>query len=114
MIASKQSAITRIFDELVRTSRRDGELRRATLKGGAELVVQVAGGAITLTIKRPKAKVGAKELEVFRRDCRVPANAAVLTPPEQATREVQTPTLGGHSTDLITWYFVSYRWSEQS
>jgi hypothetical protein len=99
MITPRQSAITRIFDELLRNSRRDGQIRRATLKGGAELVVRVSFGHITLTIKRPKIRLGDKELETFRHDCRVPADAQVLTPADQAVRVLD-----------VTWFYVTYRW----
>ena len=106
MIAPRQSLITRLFDEMVRLSTRTGTIRRAPLKNGAELVVLVADGTITLTIKRPEKRVGAAELVTFRRDCRVPADAEVLTPPEQATRHVgnQIP---------MTVYYVTYRWVQR-
>lgn len=111
MIAKKPSYITRIFDELVRNSKRTGKQRNAPLKGGAELVVLVVEDVVTLTIKRPEKSVGDTELVTFRRDCGVPADAAVLTPPEQGTRDVRTPSLNGFSEMLVTWYYVTYRWS---
>lgn len=100
------SMITRLFAEMVRLSTQTGTMRRAPLKGGAELVVLVADGWVTLTIKRPEKPVGAVELVTFRRDCGVPADAEVLTPPDQATRQVgsQIP---------MTWYYVTYRWKQR-
>ena len=100
------SMITRLFAELVRLSTQSGTVRRAQLKGGAELVVLVADGWVTLTIKRPEQPVGAAELVTFRRDCGVPDDAEMLTPIEQATRQVgsQLP---------LTWYYVTYRWKQR-
>ncbi len=108
--AKKTSYITRIFDELVRNSQRTGKQRNAPLKGGAELAVLVVEDVITLTIKRPEKRVGDVELRTFREHCGVPVDAAVLTPPEQATRDVRTPSLNGFSEMLVTWYYVTYRW----
>lgn len=115
MIEHRTSVITRIFDELVRTSRRSGKVRRAPLKGGAELVVLVLDGWITLTIKRPGKRVGTTELETFRRHCGVPADAQRLTPLEQATRQVRVETYDeefGTSFAMQTVYYVTYRWKE--
>lgn len=106
----KSSYITRIFDELVRNSRRTGKQRNARLKGGAEFAVLVVEGVITLTIKRPEKRVGDVELRTFREHCGVPLDAAMLTPPEQATRDVRTASLNGFSDMLVTWYYVTYRW----
>lgn len=115
MIEHRVSYITRIVDELVRSSQRSGRVRRAPLKGGAELVVLVLDGHITLTIKRPGKPVGAIELETFRRDCRVPLDAERLTPPEQATREIRVETWDeelGSTFALQTVFYVTYRWKD--
>lgn len=113
MIAKKSSYLTRIFDDLVRNSRRARKVWRAPIKGGAELAVLVKDGSITLTIKRPNVPVGAKEIEVFREHCDVPADAEILTPPEQATRDVRAKVkdpVGGTRDVEITWYYVTLRW----
>lgn len=115
MITPKQSYITRIFQELLRNSRRTGTQRTAPLKGGAELVVLVRDGLVTLTIKRPRTAVGSTEIATFRRDCGVPADAEELTPLaplQQRSRDVKTPAAAGHTEIPVTWYYVTFRWRD--
>jgi hypothetical protein len=107
MITPRVSYITRIFDEMVRISRRNGSQRRAPLKGGAELVVRVADGTVTLTIKRPNTPVGKTEIETFRRHCNVPGDAELLTPMEP--REQLARDVGD-----VPWFYVAFRWPDPS
>lgn len=103
MSTPKDTRLGRIFGEIVRQSRTSGQIRRAQLSGGVELVVDVADDVITLTIKRPRVKLSSRELIVFRDHFGIPADAAVLTPPEQAVRHLN-----------LDWYYMSYRWKEAS
>ena len=115
MITPRPSVLARIFDELVRNSRRSGRVCRSPLKGGAELVVLATGGTITATIKRSKVKVGATELVTFKQHCRVPLDAELLTPPDQGMRMVATPTddpAFGSLTVDVPWFYVTLRWKE--
>lgn len=104
MIAAPKSILARIFGELVIKSRQTGQLCRKDLAGGAQLVILVVGDTITVTIKRKDVQVGANELATFRRHFGVPADAEILTPPEQGTREVEGET----------WYYVTLRWAESA
>jgi hypothetical protein len=105
MITARPSYITRICAELLRNSRRTGKQRNTPLKGGAELVVKVQDGMITLTIKRPNKPVGMSEIETFRRHCNVPADAEILTPLEP--REQLARDVGD-----VPWFFVTLRWPD--
>lgn len=102
MIAPRPSMLSRIFADLIASSRRTGETRRAGLAGGAQLAVLVRDGFIVARIKRKGVAVGANELATFRRHGNVPDDAEVLTPPEQGTRDVEGET----------WYYVTLRWRE--
>jgi hypothetical protein len=109
------SMIERIFEQLLRNSRRTATIRRAPLKGGAELAVLVQAGTVTLTIKRKDQPVGDRELLTFRRDCNVPADAEQLTPPEQATRYVAVRVRrddGSEAIEQETWRYVTWRWPD--
>lgn len=112
---TKTSYITRIFDRLVNESRaRGGRIRRAPLAGGAELVVRVADGTITLTIKRRNQPLGAVELLTFKRDCCVPEDAELLTPAEQGTRYIDVEVRDGRTVQIEqqTWRYVTWRWKD--
>lgn len=102
MIAPRPSMLMRIVQDLIAKSRRTGEVCRVGLAGGAQLAVLARDGVVTATIKRKSVPVGANELATFRRHGMVPADAEVLTPPEQGTRLV----------DGETWYYVTLRWKE--
>ena len=115
MITPRPSVLARIFDELVRNSRRSGRVCRSPLKGGAELVVLVTDGTITATIKRSKVKVGATELVTFKQHCKVPLDAELLTRPEQNSRAITVQRFDdefGSIFEQVTWYYVTYRWKE--
>jgi hypothetical protein len=115
MMATRTSYITRIFDRLVREGRRSRMIQRHALTGGAELVVLVDFGRITLTIKRMDQPLGERELITFRRDCHVPDTAEVLSPPEQGTRVIprQLTLPNGDSTIRHdTWRYVTWRWPD--
>lgn len=91
-------SLASIYTELHRNAARTGTDRAFDLKGGARLAVRVQSGVVTLTISRKAKKVGATELEVFKRDCNVPASA------------VRFP-LEGQGQRGDAWY-VAYRWAE--
>lgn len=115
MITQKPSVITRIFDELLRNSRRTHTIRRAPLKGGAELAVLAAEGVVYLTIKRKDQPVGATELRTFRRDCHVPDDAELLTPETQGTRFIAVRVRrkdGSEAIEQETWRYVTWRWPD--
>jgi hypothetical protein len=95
-------SLSAIYQELHRRARETGEDRAQTLTGGARIAVRVQEGIVTLTISRPKRHVGATELEVFKRDCGVPAEAVRFPQEDQNTR-----TVGD-----VTWFYVAYRWSD--
>lgn len=101
-ITPRPSLLTRIVDDLMADSRRTGQIRRVGLAGGAQLAVLVAHGLITITIRRKGVPVGAVELATFRTHGKVPADAEVLTPPDQGQRVM----------DGATWYFVALRWPD--
>jgi hypothetical protein len=101
-IPVKPSMLSKIIAGLVERSRRDGSTQRAGLAGGAQLVVEVRSGWITMTIKRQTVPVGARELDTFRKHARMPDDAQTLTPPEQGTREVAGDT----------WHYVTFRWED--
>lgn len=80
-----------------------GTDRRLDLRGGARLAVRVQQGVTTPTIARKKRKVGATELETFRRDCGIPAYASRWPAEQQTTRTDE---------DGVLWWYVTYRWKE--
>jgi hypothetical protein len=72
-------SLTSIYTELHRQAARTGTDRAQDLKGGARLAVRVLEGVVTLTIARKGKKLGATEIEVFKRDCNVPETASCST-----------------------------------
>lgn len=116
MIAPPKSVLARIFEDLIRDSRHTGQMCRMGLAGGAQLVVLVAEGYVTVTIKRRGVPVGAVELATFRRHCRIPDDAETLTPPEQGTREIPVEAHDPEAGSIFTretWYYVTLRWQEE-
>jgi len=97
MIEQRPSAITRLFDEMVSTSRRTGKFSRRTLRGGARLCVLATTDTILLVIWCQHVKPGEKDVETFRRDCRVPPSASVDR---------------GTQPNDPTWFYVRYRWQD--
>jgi len=95
-------SITAIYQELFRHALRTGEARGQTLSKGARLTVRAKDGVVTLTISRKTKRVGDSELEVFKRDCGVPADAERRPAEGQNTME--------HAGD--TWWYIAYRWLE--
>jgi len=95
-------SLANIFLELKRRASETGEDRSVDLKGGARLVVRVESNQVTLTISRSKKPLGATEIETFRRDCGVPADAIRFPQDEQGTRTV----------DGILWFYLAYRWRD--
>lgn len=91
-------SLVSLFMEAKIQAARTGEDRPMELRGGARLVVRSIDGVITLTISRPKKRVGDTELITFRRDCGVPPDAARYPAEGQ----------GQHGE---SWY-VAYRWAE--
>jgi hypothetical protein len=96
-------SLSSIYTELHRRAQETGEDRALTLKGGARLAVRVLGDVTTLTISRDKKKLSATELEVFKRDCGVPASAVRFPQEGQNPREIAG----------VTWWYVAYRWREE-
>lgn len=95
-------SLATMYQELHRRASATGEDRALDLRGGARLAVRVQDGIVTLTISRSKKPVGATELETFRRDCGIPANAIRFPLDEQGTRTV----------DGIRWWYIAFRWRE--
>ena len=93
-----------LFMQLKIQAERTGTDRRLDLKGGARLAVRVQDGVTTLTISRKAKKVGATELETFRRDCAIPAYASRWPHEQQTTRTDEQGEL---------WWYVAYRWRER-
>lgn len=93
------TVVTRLFLHMAREARRTGKDHRITLQGGAEMVVRVREGLITLTIKRTGAVVGIPEEWTFRRDCRVPEGAE------------RVPDKGLGERDGV--YYVGFRWPDE-
>jgi hypothetical protein len=91
-------SLANMFLEAKIQAARTGTDRPLELRGGARLVVRSVGGVITLTISRPKKRVGDTELITFRRDCGVPPDACRYPAEGQ----------GQHGE---SWY-VAYRWQE--
>lgn len=104
------SKITLTFLPLYRRALATGQDQRSDLAGGASLVVRVeqfddGSRVVTLTIARVRARVGAGEEVVFRRDCGVPPGA-VRTPAD--------PALQAHrERDGRRYFIVGYSWVER-
>jgi len=97
-------SLSSIYTELHRNAARTGTDRAQNLAGGARLAVRVQAGIVTLTISRGKGKkLSDSEIEVFKRDCGVPASAVRYPLEGQATRTV----------DAVVWHSVSFRWNEK-
>jgi len=79
--------------------------RPLNLAGGARLVVRVQDEIVTLTISRKKKRVGDTELLTFKRDCNVPEGAVRFPQEGQNPRE---------AADGTTWWYVAYRWREET
>lgn len=99
MTGNRPSRTRRTFDQLVRLSRPEGRVRQAEIADGAWLVVLVLDDVVTLTIKRPRLRLSDSELATFRRDCRVPSDAEVVSGPDQRTRQLE-----------LLWFYVTFRW----
>lgn len=97
-------SLAHLFAEAKRQAERTESDRALELSRGARLVVRVDGAIVTLTIMRPKKQLGATELEVFKRDCGIPADASRFPREGQATRD----------RDGVTWHFIAYRWKEET
>lgn len=95
-------SLSSIYTELHRQAARTGQDRAQDLRGGARLAVRVQAGIVTLTIARKAKKVGATEIEVFKRDCGVPNSAVRFPSDAQGTREYEGSI----------WYYITYRWAE--
>ena len=95
-------SLSSVYQELHRRARETGQDRSFDLKGGARIAVRVSGDVTTLTISRKGKKVGATEIEVFKRDCGVPATAIRFPLDEQGQRTV----------DGVVWHYLAFRWRE--
>ena len=95
-------SLSSVYQKLHRRAKETGEDRALTLRGGARLAVRVSEGIVTVTVSRPKRHLGATEIEVFKRDCGVPATAIRFPQQEQAQRIVGD----------TTWNYVAWRWRE--
>lgn len=98
-------SLANIFLHLHRQAQRTGEDRSTTLTGGARIAVRVLDDVTTLTISRKGKRVGSTELEVFRRECGIPAYASRWPADDQGTRK---------DDEGFLWFYVAYRWREQS
>lgn len=96
-------SLASIYLQLHRRAAETNTDRSYELKGGAKIAVRVRDGVTTLTIARKGKKVGATELETFRRDCGVPATASRWPTDDQATR---------HDDEGLLWFYIAYRWAE--
>lgn len=96
-------SLASIYLQLHHQAARTNTDRRYDLKGGARIAVRVQQGVTTLTIARKGKKVGATELETFKRDCGVPAYASRWPADDQATRNDDAGLL---------WFYITYRWAE--
>lgn len=96
-------SLANIYLELHRQAQRTQTDRAIDLRGGARLAVRVKEGVTTLTISRKGKRVGATELETFRRECGIPAYASRWPAEDQATRK---------DDEGFLWFFVAYRWAE--
>lgn len=97
-------SLANMFLEARIQAARTGTDRPLELRGGARLVVRVQGGVVTLTISRPKKRVGDTELITFRRDCGVPDTAVRFPQEGQNPRE----------REGVTWHSITYRWRDES
>ena len=95
-------SLSSIYTELHRRAKDTGQDRAIDLKGGARIAVRVQANVTTLTISRANKKVGATEIEVFKRDCGVPSSAIRFPMEEQ----------GRHEHDGALWHYVAYRWRD--
>ena len=95
-------SLASLFAEAKRAAERTHDDRLLELSGGARLGIRVEGPIVTLTIARPKKKLGATELETFKAACGIPAVAFRYPAEGQLTRDVEG----------VTHYFVAYRWVE--
>jgi len=95
-------SLSSIYTELHRNAARTGQDRAMELKGGARLAVRVQAGVVTLTLSRKAKKLGATEIEVFKRDCGVP-ETAIRFP-------VEGQRLSDHEGE--PWHSITYRWRE--
>lgn len=95
-------SLAHIYTELLRRARETGQDRAQTLGKGARIAVRVEANQVTLTMSRPGKKLGAGEIETFKRDCAVPDGALRYPEIDQNTRDV-----GG-----VRWYYIAYRWLE--
>lgn len=103
--STSESKIPAIFARLVLESRATGQPARTSLYGGAELVVLVASGSISLTIKRKGAPVGLTEEYTFRRDCGVPEEAERI--PAAGFKHKQ---LGPLRADIV--FYCGWKWPD--
>jgi hypothetical protein len=111
------SNLADIYAELLRNAHRTGQDRHADLPRGARLAVRVeaisveghdiscpdqviTGYQITLTIARKNARVGDRELETFKRECRVPPDA--LRWPAEGQKETER--------EGARYWIVAFRW----
>lgn len=97
-------SLANIFLEMKRQAHRTGEDRAQTLKGGARLAVRVQADVVTLTISRGTKRLGATEIETFKRDCGVPPDAIRFPQEGQAVRQ----------GDDQPWHYIAYRWREET
>jgi hypothetical protein len=96
-------SLSSVYQELHRRARETGLDRAFDLSGGARIAVRSIGGVTTLTISRGKGKkLSSTEIEVFKRDCGVPASAVRFPPEGQNTRTV----------DGVVHFYIAYRWRE--
>lgn len=95
-------SLASIYLQLHSRAAATGTDRSYDLRGGARIAVRVQDGVTTLTISRVRKQLGAVEIETFRRDCGVPADAARYPAEGQGTKERE---------DLL-WHFITYRWAE--
>lgn len=97
-------SLATIYQELHRRASETSQDRGHTLSGGARIAVRVRDGQATLTIMRKTKRVGAAELETFKRDCGVPGDAARYPAEDQ----------GQHTdADGQAWWYVVFRWSSE-
>jgi hypothetical protein len=97
-------SLSAIYTELHRQAARTGDDRSQTLTGGARIAVRVRGGVTVLTIARRKTRVGAAELETFKRDCNVPSDARRI-PVEGQGQRVDAAGVG--------WWYVAFVWRSE-
>ena len=96
----EETLLTKTFAHIRAQAERSGMRRDVILKHGARMVVEVRDGEVILSIGRPNKPLGAVEIPVFQRDCRVPATARRL--PAEGQREI--------IKDGTTWHVVCWKW----